>query len=253
MNRSFTACNITIDINNYKKDRTVCKSCYNINKRKNNFSTLHPNKNNTSYQQPNIINKDNNPNLSTYENRANIVIGPRNVGKTYYMLKVLEKIGNQRPIHIITRSPNQYPNYKTSTDIKPINKNKGSVVIFDDMLGSRNCSQIDEFFTRGRHENLDVYYISQSYFALPRQSIRNNSDRLILFKQTLRDVQSMYYDIGAYDMNYDEFKQMCHKAWDEKYNYLCIDMTKNKNEGKYRIFNESKTTYIDCIPESEPF
>ena len=29
-------------------------------------------------------------------------------------------------------------------------------------------------------------------------------------------------------------------------------MTK-KNEGKYRIFNESKTTYIDCIPESEPF
>ena len=30
-------------------------------------------------------------------------------------------------------------------------------------------------------------------------------------------------------------------------------MTKNKNEGKYRISNESKTTYIDCIPESEPF
>ena len=54
-------------------------------------------------------------------------------------------------------------------------------------------------------------------------------------------------------MNYNEFKEMCHKAWDERYNYLCIDMTKNKNDGKYRIFNESKTTYIDCIPESEPF
>ena len=121
------------------------------------------------------------------------------------------------------------------------------------MLGARNCSQIDEFFTRGRHENLDVYYISQSYFALPRQSIRNNSDRLILFKQTLRDVQSMYYDIGAYDMKYDQFKEMCHKAWDERFNYLCIDMKKNKHEGKYRIFNESKTTYIDCIPETKPF
>ena len=169
------------------------------------------------------------------------------------MLKVLEKIDNKRPIHIITRSPNQYPNYKTSTDIKPINNNKGSIVIFDDMLGAKNSSQIDEFFTRGRHEDLDVYYISQSYFALPRQSVRNNSDRLILFKQTLRNVQSMYYDIGAYDMNYDEFKQMCHKAWDERYNYLCNDMTKNKNEGKYHIFNESKTTYIDCIPETEPF
>ena len=251
MNRVFTACNIMIDINNYKKDRTVCKSCYTISKRKNNINTLPQNKNNTSYQEPNIENVNNN--LSTYENRANVVIDPRNVGKTYYMLKVLEKIGNKRPIHIITRSPNQYPNYKTSNEIKPINKYKGSVVIFDDMLGAKNSSQIDEFFTRGRHEDLDVYYISQSYFALPRQSIRNNSDRLILFKQTLRDVQSMYYDIGAYDMNYDEFKEMCHKAWDERYNYLCIDMTKNKNDGKYRIFNESKPTYIDCIPETEPF
>ena len=121
------------------------------------------------------------------------------------------------------------------------------------MLGAKNSSQIDEFFTRGRHEDLDVYYISQSYFALPRQSIRNNSDRLILFKQTLRDVQSMYHDIGAFDMIYDEFKEMCRVAWDEKFNYLCIDMAKNKNGGKNRIFNESKNTYIECIPESEPF
>ena len=240
-----------IDINNYKKDGTVCKTCYNINKRKNNINTLPPNKINTSYQQPNI--KIVNNNVSTYENHRHVIIGPSNVGKTFYMLKVLEKVGNQKPIHIITRSPNQYPNYKTSNEIEPINKYKGSVVIFDDMLGAKNSSQIDEFFTRGRHENLDVYYISQSYFALPRQSIRNNSDRLILFKQTLRDVQSMYYDIGAYDMNYDEFKEMCHKAWSERYNYLCVDMTKNKNEGKYRIFNESKTTYIDFIPEIEPF
>ena len=125
---------------------------------------------------------NNNNNVSTYENHRHVVIGPSNVGKTYYMLKVLEKIGNKRPILIIKRSPNQYPNYKTSNEIKPINKYKGSVVIFDDMLGAKNSSQIDEFFTRGRHEDLDVYYISQSYFGLPRQSIRNNSDRLILFK-----------------------------------------------------------------------
>ena len=59
------------------------------------------------------------------------------------------------------------------------------------MLGAKNSSQIDEFFTRGRHEDLDVYYISQSYFPLQRQSIRNNTDRVILFKKTLRDVQSM--------------------------------------------------------------
>ena len=30
-------------------------------------------------------------------------------------------------------------------------------------------------------------------------------------------------------------------------------MTKNKNEGKYRIFNETKDTYIECICETEAF
>ena len=198
-----------IDENNHLKHRTICKKCYNENRRKN--------KNTLPSNIENVYNNNNNDDIvSTYENHRHVIIGSSNVGKTYYMLKILEKIDNQRPLHIITRSPNQYPNYKTSNEIKPINKYKGSVVIFDDILGAKNSSQKDEFFTRGRHEDLDVYHISQSYFGLPRQSNRTNSDRLILFKQTLRDVQSMYYDIGAYDMNYDEFKQMCHKAWDEK-------------------------------------
>ena len=252
MNRNCSVCDIMIDENNYLKHRTICKKCHNENRRKNNNNTITESEIDTTPQQPKI-DKIINKNDSTFENRANVIIGPRYVGKTYYMLKVLGKIGNKRPNHIITRSLNQYPNHKTSNEIKPINKYKGSVVIFDDMLGAKNSSQIDEFFTRGRHEDLDVYYISQSYFALPRQSIRNNSDRIILFKQTLRDVQSMYYDIGAFDMIYDEFKEMCRVAWSEKFNYLCIDMTKNKNDVKYRIFNESKTTYIDCICEIEPF
>ena len=164
MNRICNTCNIELDENNYLKDRTVCKSCYNENRRKKKSYTTIRN------QQPKIEkisnNNDNNPKVSTYENHAYVVIRARNVGKTYYMLKVLEKISNKRPIHIITRSPNQYANYKTSNEIKPINKYKGSVVIFDDMLGARNSSQIDEFFTRGRHENLDVSYISQRYFGL---------------------------------------------------------------------------------------
>ena len=250
-----TVCGIKIDVVNCKKDRNICKNCYNMNRKKYNKEKKRKFDDSVNkIEKPKIDNVNNKNNtVSKYENHRHVVIGPSNVGKTYYMLKILEKMDNKRPIHIITRSPNQYPNYKTSTEIKPINKDKGSVVIFDDMLGAKNSSQIDEFFTRGRHEDLDVYYISQSYFALPRQSIRNNSDKLILFKQTLRDVQSMYHDIGAFDMIYDEFKEMCGVAWSEKFNYLCIDMTKNKNEGKYRVYNESKNTYIECIPESEPF
>ena len=66
---------------------------------------------------------------TTYENNRHAVIGPNNVGKTYYMLKILEKICNKRPIHITTRSPNQYLNFKTSIGIKPMDRSSGSVVI----------------------------------------------------------------------------------------------------------------------------
>ena len=77
------------------------------------------------------------------------------------------------------------------------------------MLGARNSYQIDEFYTRGRHEDLSVFYVSQSYFGLPRQSVRNNRDRLILIKQqTIRDVQSTYYDLGPYDMKKNMSKNM---------------------------------------------
>ena len=62
----------------------------------------------------------------------------------------------------------------------------------------------------------------------------------------------MLYDIGAYDMLYSEFKEMCCKASSAKLNYLCNYMTKNK-EAKYRFSNESEATYTECICGSEGF
>ena len=174
MNRTLIVYNKKIDKNNYLEDRTVCKSCYNKNRRGKGIITSHeqPKIENVNYNKNNV----NNPNASTCKNHAHVGIGPKNVGKIYYMLNIFEKIGRKTPTHIITRSTNQYPKYKTIIGIKPIDDYKGSVVRFDGMVGARNSSQIVEFFTSGIHENLDVFYISQSYFILPRQSNRNNTD-----------------------------------------------------------------------------
>ena len=54
-------------------------------------------------------------------------------------------------------------------------------------------------------------------------------------------------------MSYDEFKELCKKLWEEDYNYLCIDRTKKKEQGRYCICNESKNTYIERTPEKKPF
>ena len=251
-NKNCSTCNIKLDINNYKKDRTVCRDCYNKKKRKNNINTLPPNK---------IIEKVNTPQKSKIENNNNnrtLLVGPSFSGKTYLMLKILSRISD-RDIYIITKSPpEQYSNSKIkikeiSDEIKPLNEYENGIIVFDDILGSSNSRFIDQFFIRGRHNNLDIYYLSQSYFDLPKRTIQNNSNKIILFNQTLKDIEHIYRDVAGYDMNYDEFKELCRKSWEEDYNYLCIDRSKKRNQGRYCICNESENTYIEATPQTKPF
>ena len=54
-------------------------------------------------------------------------------------------------------------------------------------------------------------------------------------------------------MRYDEYEKMCREAWREIFNYFCIELTKNRNERKYRICSENKNTDIEFICESEAF
>ena len=53
-------------------------------------------------------------------------------------------------------------------------------VVFDDLLDS-NQKPIDPLFTTGRHNDVDVYFLSQSYFDLRKRTIRKNSNIIILF------------------------------------------------------------------------
>ena len=234
-------CKIKIDKDNYKKDRNICKNCYNMNRKKYNKIT-------TSYQQP----KNENVSNSNNKNRT-LIIGFSNCGKTYLMNHILFQ--KQEPIFIITKSINQYPTIKaqTSDEIQPLENYENSTVVFDDMLLSKQTSDIDLFFTRGRHHSIDIYYISQSYFHLPKNTIRNNSNIIILFKQTLRDIILLFHDIAGLDMNLEEWKSLCRKAWEKDYDYLQIDRFAKIGEGRYTIRNCNKTTYIECICETKPF
>ena len=87
------------------------------------------------------------------------------------------------------------------------------------------------FFTRGRHNNFDIYYITQSYFHVPKNTIRNNSNTIMLFKQTLGDIILLFHDIAGLDMNLGEWKQLCHKVWENDYDYLQIDRFAKIGEG----------------------
>ena len=215
-----------------------------------------------------ITNDDNNINDNIMFNRT-LIVGLSFCGKTHLLLNKLQLIrldDNTRKIHIITRSPEQYSNtallasgkeieqVKVEEDLedKSIQDFQNCCVVFDDMLDTSQ-KLIDPFFTRGKHYDLDVYYLSQSYFDLPKRTIRNNSNIILLFQQTLKDVEHIYRDIAGFDMSDDEFKSLCREAWRERYNYLLINRLEDKNGKKYMICNESNPQYLVFSPQTDPF
>ena len=109
------------------------------------------------------INKKKRKVVDSVNNNNNRTLSIRfsNCGTTYLMNHILLK--KQEPIFIITKSINQYPNIKaqTSVEVQPLENYENSIVVFDDMLLSTQENNIDLFFNRGRHNNNDIYYISQ--------------------------------------------------------------------------------------------
>ena len=86
-----------------------------------------------------------------------------------------------------------------------------------------------------------------------KKTIRNNSNIIISFQQTLKDVEHIYRDKAGFDMSFDEFKELCREAWKEKHNYIIINRLEDKNGSRYRIGNESNPNYKISNPQTDPF
>ena len=251
--------NINHDNNNYTNNEIIN---HDDNKYTNNIITNNEIINHNENHNNNIITNDDNDNNNNSMFNRTLIVGPSFCGKTHLLLNKLQLIrldDNTRKIHIITRSPEQYNkieiediSVEEDLEDKSIQDFQNCCVVFDDMLDTSQ-KLIDPFFTRGRHNDLDVYYLSQSYFDLPKRTIRNNSNIIILFQQTLKDVEHIYRDIACFDMSYEEFKELCREAWRERYNYLIINRLEDKNGSRYKICNESNPEYKTFNPQTDPF
>ena len=117
-------------------------------------------------------------------------------------------------------------------DPKTLDPNKKNLIILDDCyLGKQN--KAGAYYSRGRHSNCDSLYISQNYFALPRNSVRENSNIIFLYPQNSKSVQHIYQD-HCTDLPFDEFTTLCRDIWKTKYNFLTIDLSSSILNGKYR-------------------
>ena len=126
--------------------------------------------------------------------------------------------------------------YETSEDVpdpRDLSSEKKNLMIFDDLqLEKQNTCET--YYIRGRHSNVDCFYLAQNYFKLPRQTIRENANLICLFPQDLKNVNHIYNDHASTDMPKEKFRQMCKTAWEQPHGFVVIDLTCKKNNGKYR-------------------
>jgi len=108
-------------------------------------------------------------------------------------------------------------------------KNKKNLIIFNDCINEKNQNIMENYFTRGRHSNTNVIYLSQSWFDLDKRSIRGNSNYIILFKLNKRDKSLLHSDLLSNTINKEEFDDLT-KVWNQKYKYLAFN-----TEGEMKI------------------
>ena len=114
-------------------------------------------------------------------------------------------------------------------------KDERKLMVFDDVGAKKPV--IIKYFCRGIHSNCNMIYLNQNLFTIDRQSVRENCNLIILFEQRGKALISIYQDFfNNVELSYNDFANICNKVWNEPYNYIAIEIIKNKNiNGKQRI------------------
>ena len=126
-------------------------------------------------------------------------------------------------------------------DPSTLNKDKNHIMIFDDVM-LKDQTVIKEYFCKGRHNNVNVFYLCQSLHKISKHCIRENANMFILFKQDDKTLKYFHETHISGDMDFEEFKQFCHKAWDKKHGFVVINIWDDAYCGRY--WNNYNNIYI---------
>ena len=179
----------------------------------------------------------------------------------YIPIHIIPNISNEEDIDIVIEEKVNNKDFeKTDTEIEtyesieelkfPQEYEKNSIIILDDLNQKEmDDPRVQAMFKRSRHKLLIRFVLSQDYYELSKKTIRCNGNIFHIFKtNNFRDVLNLYQDKSSMDMTLNEFKLLTSTCWNEKYQPLTIDMTKDKYQGRYRLGLNSI-----FAPNSSPF
>lgn len=160
---------------------------------------------------------------NVFENQSSISMDP---------LELIERYVHDGGVVANTIKANFYVDCSSIPDPAELNDREKNLLILDDCLLEKQ-SKAESYYTRGRHNNCDTFYISQNYFRLPRQTIRENTNFIMLFPQDAKNLNHIHAD-HCTDIDINEFKEFCQTIWSNRYDFVTIDLSSSKYNGKYR-------------------
>ena len=100
--------------------------------------------------------------------------------------------------------------YQSAEDVpdpRELSSEKNNLMVFDDRLLEKQ-NTCESYYVRGRHSNVDCFYLAQNNFKLPRQTLRENTNFICLFPQDLKNRNHIFDDRVRSDMTKEEFRQL---------------------------------------------
>jgi hypothetical protein len=113
-----------------------------------------------------------------------------------------------------------------------LNKEENHIMIFDDVM-LKDQSVIKDYFCRGRHNNVNVFYLCQSLHKISKHCIRENANIFILFRQDEKTLKYFHETHILGDMDFVEFKEFCGGAWSKKHGFVVINIWDEAYCGRY--------------------
>ena len=179
-----------------------------------------------------------------------LVAGSRKAGKTEFtknLLSSMNEIINPPPERIIWCYSKHQP--KLFEELMSIHsgieythglpigletmfdRDKNNLIILDDMMDEASKDErVAQLFSRGRHDNLSVIFLTQNLFHKNQRSISLNSDYITVFKNA-RD-QSQFQNLARQFMPSNvKFVMWAYKDATEKpHSYLFLDLAPTTND-----------------------
>ena len=118
--------------------------------------------------------------------------------------------------------------YENINDYNPTTRRK-ILIVFDDMIADIMSNKkfqavVEELFIRCRKLNISLAFITQSYFAVPKNVRLNSTHYLIMKINNKRELQNIAITHSA-DIAHKDFMKIYRECTKEPYSFLTIDTT----------------------------